>query len=74
MIINLEEDMIMAGVKKDDTFCCADCGLEVVVNKTCDCIDPHLICCGGPMIRSKPKTRSKTPAAKTAGKLVRKSG
>lgn len=44
----------MAKVKKGDRFCCADCGLEVVINKTCSCIDPELVCCGGPMARKKP--------------------
>lgn len=64
----------MAEVKKDDMFCCADCGLEVVVNKTCGCIDPELMCCGGPMIREKSssgqakKNAAKTTAAKTAAK------
>jgi hypothetical protein len=43
----------MAKAKKDDMFCCADCGLEVVVNKACGCIDTELMCCGGPMIREK---------------------
>ncbi|PKL74192.1 MAG: hypothetical protein CVV27_21760 [Candidatus Melainabacteria bacterium HGW-Melainabacteria-1] len=58
----------MARVKKDDKFCCADCGLEVVVNKTCDCIDTRLVCCGGPMIRAKAPAGRKIPATKAAGK------
>jgi hypothetical protein len=41
----------MAKAKKDDMFCCADCGLEVVVNKACGCIDTALMCCGGPMVK-----------------------
>jgi hypothetical protein len=41
----------MGKVKKDDMFCCANCGLEVVVNKACACIDTELMCCGGPMVR-----------------------
>ena len=65
----------MAKVKKDDMFCCADCGLEVVVNKECGCIDTELICCGGPMIKEKSSSgRTKKQAAKKAsGKAAAKS-
>jgi hypothetical protein len=41
----------MTKIKQDDMFCCADCGLEVIVNKACGCINPELVCCGGPMAR-----------------------
>ncbi|MRR14870.1 MAG: hypothetical protein EG826_00270 [Deltaproteobacteria bacterium] len=55
----------MARIKKDDVFCCADCGLEVVVNKACSCYNPELICCGGPMRRGAAGEPQK-PAAKKA--------
>jgi hypothetical protein len=65
----------MAKVEKEDMFCCADCGLEVVVNKACGCVDTELICCGGPMIKeksapggTKSKASAKTPAKAAAGK------
>jgi len=61
----------MAKAKKDDMFCCADCGLEVVVNKACSCVDTELMCCGGPMIREKPvsgKAKKKDDAGKPAAK------
>jgi hypothetical protein len=61
----------MAKIEKDDRFCCAACGMEVVVNKACDCIDPDLLCCGGPMkhIKSSPGRSSKLAAgAKTTAK------
>ena len=51
----------MSKVKKDDVFCCADCGLEVVVNKSCEFTDANPVCCGRPMIKgrgSSHKTRS----------------
>jgi len=56
----------MAKIKKDDVFCCADCGLEVVVNKACSCYDPNLICCGGPMRRGSLAGEPSKPAAKKA--------
>lgn len=57
----------MDKIKKNETFCCPDCGLEVVVNKACTCIDPELICCGGPMHRG---SSSPAPGKRSA---VRKS-
>lgn len=56
----------MARIKKDDVFCCADCGLEVVVNKACSCYNPELICCGGPMRREAAAGKPQKPAAKKA--------
>ena len=43
----------MAKVNKNDRFCCAACGMEVVVNQACECVDPNLVCCGGPMKHKK---------------------
>jgi len=65
----------MAKVKKDDVFCCADCGLEVVVNKACSCVDTELMCCGGPMIREKssPGRTKKKIAEKAHDKAAAKS-
>lgn len=56
----------MAQIKKNDVFCCADCGLEVVVNKACSCYDPNLICCGGPMRRESAAPKTQKSAAKKA--------
>ncbi len=56
----------MARIKKDDVFCCADCGLEVVVNKACSCYDPNLICCGGPMRRGSSAGQPQEPVTKKA--------
>ena len=56
----------MAKIKKDDVFCCADCGLEVVVNKACSCYDPNLICCGGPMRKGSSADEPQKRAAKKA--------
>lgn len=56
----------MARIKKDDIFCCADCGLEVVVNKACSCYDPELICCGGPMRRGSSAGQPEKPSVDKA--------
>ncbi|MDQ5985938.1 MAG: hypothetical protein CSYNP_01656 [Syntrophus sp. SKADARSKE-3] len=59
----------MDAVKKDDVFCCADCGLEVIVNKACTCINPELTCCGGPMVRK--DSSSDQAKGGTEGKATR---
>lgn len=64
----------MGKVKKDEMFCCADCGLEVVVNKACGCIDAELLCCGVPMVREKSSSgqTKKNAAGKASGKAAAK--
>ena len=56
----------MAKIKKDDMFCCASCGLEVVVDEACDCDEQTLTCCCQPMkhISSSPGRPSKMPDKK----------
>jgi len=61
----------MAKVKKGDEYCCADCGLAVVVNTACGCVDTELLCCGEPMTKIK---KSASIARKSAaGKMPAKS-
>ncbi len=66
----------MSKVKKDDVFCCADCGLEVIVNKACDCFDPNLVCCGGPMIKGRGSSHATRSSAseKTSEKVHHRRG
>jgi hypothetical protein len=61
----------MGKVKAGDEFCCADCGLAVVVNTACGCVDTELLCCGEPMTKTKKSaSAAKKPAA---GKIPAKS-
>jgi len=44
------------GAKKGDVYECGVCGLEVTVNKVCDCVDDcDILCCERAM---KPKIRT----------------
>jgi hypothetical protein len=62
----------MAKVKEGDEFCCADCGLAVVVNTACGCVDTELVCCGEPMTKTKksPVAAKKPAAGKVAAKSI----
>ena len=38
---------------KNDTYACESCGLVVVVDEECGCVEAHeIICCGEPMKRT----------------------
>lgn len=60
--------------KKGDVFCCDDCGLVVVVDEGCGCIETDLICCGEPMVTGKaePAKKAKKAAPKAKAKPVAK--
>jgi hypothetical protein len=39
-----------AGVKKGDTYECAVCGVRIIVDEVCGCVEEHaFICCMKPM-------------------------
>ncbi len=44
-------------MKKDDTFVCGQCGMEITVSKSCDCGDTcaTFTCCGQAMQKKEPK-------------------
>jgi len=44
-------------MKKDDTFVCGQCAMEITVSKACDCGDncATLTCCGQAMQKKEPK-------------------
>ena len=66
----------MSKLKKDDVFCCPDCGLEIVVNKACKCVDPNLVCCGGPMMRGRDSSSQAgmSTSEKSSGKVPYRRG
>ncbi len=44
-------------MKKDDTFVCGQCGMEITVSKSCDCGDTcaTFTCCGQAMQKKEPR-------------------
>ncbi|MDO8568434.1 MAG: hypothetical protein Q7R57_06940 [Dehalococcoidales bacterium] len=44
---------------KGQTYGCEVCGLEVVVDEACGCVETHeILCCGAPM-KEKPQRKSR---------------
>jgi len=47
---------VEAKVKKGQAYECRVCGLRVIVDKVCGCVEEHvLICCSKPMIKKAKK-------------------
>lgn len=47
-----------AKVKKGDTYECRVCGVRIVVDKVCGCVEEHaFICCAKPMIKKRAKKK-----------------
>ena len=40
-----------SGPKKGDVYVCEECGLEVIINKDCECESCDLLCCGKPLTK-----------------------
>jgi hypothetical protein len=60
-------------MKKGDVLYCNDCGLAVVVDEECGCVETELVCCGELMVQGKPSTRRKKKLEpKARGKLTTK--
>jgi hypothetical protein len=46
-------------VVKGDSYVCDVCGLSVVVDEVCGCVETHeILCCSQPMMPKKSKTKS----------------
>jgi len=57
-----------AAVKKvsrnGQSLVCGVCGLAVIIDEDCGCVEVHdIICCGEPMKARKPKAKAKVKAA-----------
>ena len=48
--------------KKGTKYECPECGVVVMVDKTCDCAPCDLMCCGVQMKEVKPKVTKKAKA------------
>jgi hypothetical protein len=55
--------------KKGEKYKCNSCGLVVLVEDPCDCIESNLVCCSVPMkpvkeAKAKPKLKTKAEKAR----------
>jgi hypothetical protein len=58
---------------KGDAYVCGVCGLAVIVDEACGCIEVHdIICCGKVMKPRKARAKAKTAKATAAKKPVAK--
>jgi hypothetical protein len=55
--------------KKGQALACEVCGLVVVVDEVCDCMEAHeIVCCDVPMKKRAPAAAKRTPARPRAAK------
>jgi hypothetical protein len=48
-------------VSKGDSYVCETCGLSVIVDEECGCVEVHeILCCGKAMKQKKAKAKVKT--------------
>ena len=63
------EMAVAKAAAKGDVLTCELCGLSVVVDEICGCIETHeVICCDLPMIKTAPRATRKTARPKAAAK------